>query len=102
MTDAPGDIVRVCWGGWKFRCVLDRWRENETWEAVSLDHTGRTTDGTRIVINPSEIIERGQEADRVDIARIETAMAEERRSLPHPRELIAAAQAKAQNAKAAP
>jgi hypothetical protein len=77
----------------------------QLWKAVSRAHTGRTVPGTTITVNQSEILQADQDELNGSVASrcappsssevtasqaaLEVAMAEERKTLPTPAELIA-------------
>ena len=79
----------------------------QIWQAVSRAHTARTVPGTTIIVRQSEIVEAAAaemptdtdsgsavlpsslSSDTTGLAELETAMMEERKSLPTPAELIA-------------
>lgn len=96
-------MAQVRWGGETFTAKPIEQNADGSWIMEALQHTGRTAPGTRITVQPGEIVAgtmpAAGQADTTTApaddgkATLEAAMAEERKTLVSPADLIAKAQA---------
>lgn len=84
-------MARIRWHGQEFIADPVRQLENGNWIMTAREHGARFTVGTEIEVKPGEIVEMAAaEAPAADEsqAKLEAAMAEERKTLPSVQELL--------------
>lgn len=96
-------MARVTWRGETFAARPIAQNADGSWLMEATQHTGRTAPGTHITVQPSEIVAgtmpaAGQSDTTQPLAdngqaALDAAMAEERKTLPTPAQLIAQFQA---------
>jgi hypothetical protein len=87
-------MARINWHGVAFNANPIEQLPNGNWRMISMEHGARVVPGTEIIVKQSEIIEMGAAEMPSDPsesqAKLEAAMAEERKLLPPIQGLLAA------------
>lgn len=94
------NMAKITWRGETFLAKPIRQNPDGSWVMEALQHSGRTVPGTRITVLASEIVKGTMDEAPAESnsgqAALDAGMAQERKTLPTPAELIAQAQGKSQ------